>query len=196
MNLSNLKFTSRDLLIVVDVQNDFVFGVLGTKRARALIPDIVRFIKDFPGKKIFTMDTHQENYLSTQEGRNLPVIHTIEGTHGWELVDEVKALVTDEDIILRKNAFGSIDLAWELIRHSNDYDNIYFIGFDTIYCDRYNIIISKAAVPEIPVHVIASLCACASRQTHKTALFVMKTLQVDIIDDDVPDDLPTNEGEI
>lgn len=142
------------------------------------------------------MDTHQENYLSTQEGRNLPVIHTIEGTHGWELVDEVKALVTDEDIILRKNAFGSIDLAWELIRHSNDYDNIYFIGFDTIYCDLSNIIISKAAVPEIPVHVIASLCACASRQTHKTALFVMKTLQVDIIDDDVPDDLPTNEGEI
>lgn len=196
MNLSNLKFTSRDLLIVVDVQNDFVFGVLGTKRARALIPDIVRFIRDFPGKKIFTMDTHQENYLSTQEGRNLPIVHTIEGTLGWELVDDVKALVTSEDIVFRKKAFGSMDLACELIHHGSDYDNIYVIGFDTIYCVLSNVVIAKAAVPEIPVHVIASLCACASRQTHKTALFVMKTLQVDIIDDDVPDDLPTNEGEI
>ena len=107
MNLTSLKFTNRDLLLIIDVQNDFVSGVLGTKRAQALIPDIAQFIRDFPGKKIFTMDTHQENYLSTQEGRNLPIIHTVEGTHGWELIDEIKALVTDEDIVFRKKAFGS-----------------------------------------------------------------------------------------
>lgn len=195
MNLSNLQFTSRDLLIVVDVQNDFVSGILGTKRAQALIPSIAHFIRDFPGKKIFTMDTHQENYLSTQEGRNLPIVHTIEGTLGWELVDDVKALVTSEDIVFRKKAFGSMDLACELIHHGSDYDNIYVIGFDTIYCVLSNVVIAKAAAPEAPIHVIASLCACASRETHKTALSVMKTLQVDIIDDDVPDDLPTNEEE-
>ena len=120
MNLTSLKFTNRDLLLIIDVQNDFVSGVLGTKRAQALIPDIAQFIRDFPGKKIFTMDTHQENYLSTQEGRNLPIIHTVDGTHGWELIDEIKALVTDEDIVFRKKAFGSMDLACELIHHGSD----------------------------------------------------------------------------
>ena len=195
MNLTSLKFTNRDLLLIIDVQNDFVSGVLGTKRAQALIPDIAQFIRDFPGKKIFTMVTHQENYLSTQEGRNLPIIHTVEGTHGWELIDEIKALVTDEDIVFRKKAFGSMDLACELIHHGSDYDNIYVIGFDTIYCVLSNVVIVKAAAPEVPIHVIASLCACASRETHKTALSVMKTLQVDIIDDDVLDNLPANEGE-
>ena len=194
MNFSGLNPTKRDLLIVVDVQNDFVFGILGTKRAQALIPDIAQFIHDFPGKKIFTMDTHRENYLSTQEGRNLPIIHTVEGTHGWELVDEIKALVTDEDIVFRKKAFGSMDLACELIHHGSDYDNIYVIGFDTIYCVLSNVVIAKAAAPEVPIHVIASLCACASRETHKMALSMMKTLQVDIIDDDVPDDISLNGG--
>lgn len=185
MNYHGLKITERDLLIVVDVQNDFVSGVLGTARAQALIPKIVQFIKEFPGEKIFTMDTHGEDYLKTQEGRNLPIVHTVEGTHGWELVDEVKALVTGRDLVLRKNAFGSLHLADAVREHT--FDNIYVIGFDTIFCVLSNIIIAKSALPEVPVHVIASLCACASRETHKTALSVMRTLQVDVVDDDVPD---------
>lgn len=185
MNYHGLKITERDLLIVVDVQNDFVSGVLGTARAQALIPKIAQFIRDFPGEKIFTMDTHGEDYLETQEGRNLPIVHTVEGTHGWELVDEVKALVMGRDLVLRKNAFGSLRLAEAIQEHT--FDNIYVIGFDTIYCVLSNIVIAKSAAPEVPVHVIASLCACASRETHKMALSVLKTLQVNVVDDDVAD---------
>ena len=180
-----LNITERDLLIVVDVQNDFVSGVLGSDRAQALIPQIAQFIKDFPGKKIYTMDTHHRNYLETQEGRNLPVIHTIQGTQGWALVDEIKALVMPNDAIIWKNTFGTLELSKFI--SENVHDNIYVIGFDTIYCVMSNVIIAKAATAETPVHVIASLCACASRETHKMALTVMKTLQVDIVDDDVPD---------
>lgn len=185
MNYHGLNITERDLLIVVDVQNDFVSGVLGSARAQAIIPKMSQFTGDFPGEKIFTMDTHREDYLETQEGRNLPIVHTVEGTHGWELVDEVKALVTDRDLVLKKNAFGSLRLADAVREHA--FDNIYVIGFDTIFCVLSNVVIAKSALPEVPVHVIASLCACASRETHKMALSVLKTLQVDVIDDDVPD---------
>ena len=183
------------ILVVVDMQNDFIDGALGTPEARRIVPAAAEKIRGWPGEVYATMDTHQADYLSTQEGRNLPIIHTVEGTHGWELIDEIKALVTDEDIVFRKKAFGSMDLACKLIHHGSDYDNIYVIGFDTIYCVLSNVVIVKAAAPEVPIHVIASLCACASRETHKTALSVMKTLQVDIIDDDVLDNLPANEGE-
>lgn len=132
------------------------------------------------------MDTHHEDYLRTQEGKHLPIAHTVKGTPGWELVDEIKALVTEEDRIIEKSAFGSVSLACDLLCKIG-YDNIYVIGFDTIYCVLSNIVIAKSAAPEVPIHVIASLCACASKETHKLALSVLKTLQVDVVDDDVPD---------
>ena len=178
--MKNNEFSARDLRVVVDMQEDFVNGSLGTREAQKIVPDIVEFIKSFPGKKVYTKDTHTEAYLSTQEGRNLPVKHTIRGTEGWELVPELRQLVTAQDLIVEKGGFGSLTIA-EIVGKTH-YENIYFIGVCTGICVISNAVIAKAADPESVIHIVKHLCACVSPESHETAISAMRLLQMDIIE--------------
>lgn len=178
--MKKLEFGARDLLVVVDMQEDFVNGSLGTKEARDIVCGVVELIKIFPGKKVYTMDTHTEAYLSTQEGRNLPVKHTIRGTEGWELVPDIRQLVTPQDSIVEKNGFGSLTIAG--IVQKTHYENIYFAGVCTGICVISNAVIAKAADPESVIHIVKDLCACVSPESHETAISAMRLLQMDIIE--------------
>lgn len=171
---------ANDLLIVVDMQEDFVNGSLGTREAQKIVPDVVKFIQSFPGRKVYTKDTHTEAYLSTQEGKNLPVKHTIRGTAGWELVSGVRELVTDQDIIVEKGGFGSLTIA-DIVRKTH-YENIYLIGVCTGICVISNAVIAKAADTESVIHIVKNLCACVSPECHETAVSAMRLLQMDIIE--------------
>lgn len=178
--MKNPEFGAQDLLVVVDMQEDFVNGSLGTKEAQKIVPDVVEFIKGFPGRKVYTKDTHTAAYLSTQEGRNLPVEHTIRGTGGWELVSEIRALVTQQDTIIEKGGFGSLTIA-DIVQKTHC-ENIYFIGVCTGICVISNAVIAKAADPEAVVHIVKALCACVSPESHETAISAMRLLQMDIIE--------------
>ena len=117
------------LLIVVDMQNDFVTGVLGTKEACNIVPDVVKLVDEFDGDIAFTKDTHHDNYLDTQEGKKLPVVHCIEGTDGWEIIPELKRYTTADNKrligIFNKPTFGSTELAKAL--SDKDYESEEYI---------------------------------------------------------------------
>ena len=168
----------KKLLIVVDMQNDFVTGVLGTKEAQMIVPDMVEYIKSFDGQIVFTRDTHDENYLSTEEGKKLPVVHCIKGTEGWEIIPELQFLTKDRDIY-DKPSFGSLALADTL--RSTSFSEIQLCGVCTGICVISNAILAKAAEPDTPVKVLGKLCACVTPESHNTALEAMKTCQIDII---------------
>lgn len=176
----NINATNSDLLVIVDMQRDFVDGPLGTDEAKAIVPGIVNLIKNFDGHKIYTKDTHQTDYLNTQEGLNLPIPHCIEGYNGWEIVDEIRELIGKDDIVIKKPTFGSLELL-ELIKDEL-YENIYFVGVCTGICVISNAILAKTADPETKIHVIADLCACISPESHEHALDAMQRLQIDIIE--------------
>lgn len=165
-------------LIVVDVQNDFVTGSLGTPEAQAIIPNVRKKIAEYRERKdkiIFTQDTHDSNYLETSEGKYLPVPHCIGGTDGWKIVDE---LSNDEDIIVYKSTFGN--LYWSKFVSQWD-DTIEIIGLCTDICVISNALILKAMFPNSKIIVDASCCAGVTPETHKSAIEVMKMCQIDII---------------
>lgn len=165
-------------LIVVDVQNDFVTGSLGTPEAQAIIPNVRKKIAEYRernDKIIFTQDTHDSNYLETSEGKYLPIPHCITGTDGWKIVDE---LSNDEDIIVYKSTFGN--LYWSKLISQNN-DEIEIIGLCTDICVISNALILKAMFPNIKITVDASCCAGVTPETHKSAIEVMKMCQIDII---------------
>ena len=179
----DFESTKDALLVVIDMQKDFVTGVLGTKEAQAIVPNMVEFIKNFKGKRVFTKDTHNEDYLDTQEGRNLPVAHCIKDTDGWEIVPEIKEIMTEAErnMVFLKPTFGSTALA-SIILHYKDVKDIYLIGVCTGICVLSNAVLIKTYNPEIPVHVIGNLCACVTQESHETALAAMKLLQVDVME--------------
>lgn len=174
------------ILVVVDMQNDFIDGALGTKEARAIVPKVAEKIRGFKGKIFYTRDTHEKNYLDTQEGRKLPVVHCIRGTRGWELHPEIEKLREDKPV--DKPAFGSIELGCavkEFIAKQNmseqeTVDAITLTGLCTDICVISNAMILKAMFPEIPVIVDASCCAGVSPGSHKNALEAMKACQIEI----------------
>ena len=168
------------LLVVVDMQNDFIDGALGTKEAVAIVPNVKAKIENFEGSVIFTRDTHFENYMETQEGKNLPVPHCVKGTEGWEIRSELEALRTTEAI--DKVTFGSSELPEKIaaINAENPIESITFIGLCTDICVISNVMVTKAFFPEIPVIVDAACCAGVSPETHKNALEAMKVCQVKI----------------
>lgn len=167
------------VLVVVDMQNDFIDGALGTKEAVAIVPNVVEKIKSYEGKKIiFTRDTHEVNYMETQEGKNLPVPHCIRGTKGWELNPEIEALRKEEAI--DKPSFGSLGLASSL-KEFDDIESIEFVGLCTDICVISNVMIAKAALPEVLVIVDASCCAGVTPESHKNALEAMKMCQVRVV---------------
>lgn len=176
------------ILVVVDMQNDFIDGALGTREAVAIVPKVVEKIKSFEGRILFTRDTHEADYLGTQEGKNLPVEHCIRGTRGWELAPEIEKLRTEEPI--DKPSFGSISLGALLKAQDEELkkqgepgiESITLIGLCTDICVISNAMILKAYLPEVPVIVDADCCAGVTPESHKNALEAMKVCQIKIED--------------
>ena len=170
----------QEILIVVDMQNDFIDGALGTAEAVAIVEKVREKILGFPGRVLFTRDTHEENYMDTQEGRKLPVPHCIRSTRGWEITDALADLVTDAPI--DKPTFGSAALG-ALLLDANAADpisRITLIGLCTDICVISNAMLIKAALPEIDVAVDAACCAGVTPDSHDTALSAMKACQIAI----------------
>ncbi len=167
-------------LIVVDMQNDFVTGVLGTKEAEKIVPNVKEKIKNFNGEIIFTRDTHQKNYLDTQEGKLLPVPHCIEGTEGFEIVPE---LDTTSHKIINKPTFGSKELGEYLTleNRKEKIESITLVGLCTDICVISNAMLIKAFLPEVPITVDSSCCAGVTPESHQRALESMKACQIQVI---------------
>ena len=174
----------KDILIVVDMQNDFVDGSLGTKEAQEIVKNVVAKIEGFEGKIFATYDTHFENYLETSEGKKLPVEHCIKGTPGWELNADVEAaLAAKEDVTkIEKLTFGSVDLPGEIASYVGDDEfTVELIGLCTDICVVSNALITKANYPEVKISVDSSCCAGVTPETHDAALTTMKMCQIDVI---------------
>lgn len=171
---------AKKVLAVIDMQNDFIDGVLGTKEAVAIVDNVADAIKNFDGEVLYTRDTHAENYLSTQEGKNLPVEHCIKGTHGWEICDTLKALQTAQTRIFDKPAFGSTELA-EYLAAMEDLESVTLVGLCTDICVISNAMVIKAQLPEAPIFVMEKCCAGVTPQSHTNALEAMKMCQVAVI---------------
>ena len=171
-----------DILVVVDMQKDFVDGVLGTKEAVAIVSNVASTIREFPGKVFYTLDTHQENYLETEEGKKLPVVHCVKGTPGWQLDETVKEALLDKNAIgVEKPTFGSTRLM-ELLQEIPSIRSITFLGLCTDICVISNVLLAKANFPEVPIYVNSTSCAGVSPQTHQQALEAMKMCQVHVVE--------------
>ena len=168
------------VLVVVDMQNDFIDGALGTKEAVAIVPHVKEKIENFDGVVLYTRDTHFEDYMNTQEGHNLPVPHCIKGTDGWQIRPELDMLRKTEAI--DKVTFGSKDLV-DVLKTIEDIEEITFVGLCTDICVISNVMVTKAFYPEIPLVVDAKCCAGVSVQTHLNALEAMKVCQVKVINE-------------
>ena len=168
------------ILVVVDMQNDFIDGALGTPEAASIVPYVREVIESFDGKVLFTRDTHFENYLETREGKNLPVPHCIKGTHGWQIRGELDALRRTEAI--DKITFGSCELI-ELLRREESIESVTLLGLCTDICVISNALLIKSYFPEVPISVDARGCAGVTPESHKNALNAMKMCHVKIIND-------------
>ena len=167
-------------LVVVDMQNDFIDGALGSAEAVKIVPYVKSLIENFDGEVLFTRDTHYENYMETQEGENLPVPHCIYNTEGWQIHPELEVLRKNEAI--NKITFGSKELA-DVLKDKTNIESITFVGLCTDICVISNVMITKAFYPEIPLIVDAKGCAGVTPDSHKTALNAMKAIQVKIINE-------------
>lgn len=170
----------KKILVVVDMQKDFINGALGTKEAEAIVDNVAETVKCFDGEIIFTRDTHNENYLKTQEGRNLPVPHCIQGTDGWQLDKKLECLRTDSMKVFDKPTFGSMALATYL-KAQEDLESVTLVGLCTDICVISNALLIKAALPETEIRVIEKCCAGVTPQSHKNALEAMKMCQIKIV---------------
>ena len=167
-------------LIVVDMQNDFIDGALGTAEAVAIVGKVKAKIDGFDGKVFFTRDTHFADYLTTQEGKNLPVEHCIKDSYGWQIRKELDVLRKTQAI--DKPAFGSAELG-EILKAENgseEIESITLIGLCTDICVISNAMLIKAFLPEVKVKVDAACCAGVTPDSHKTALSAMKMCQIEI----------------
>ncbi len=168
------------ILIVVDMQNDFIDGALGTPEAAAIVPRVAAKIRAFDGKVIFTRDTHGEDYMDTLEGKNLPVPHCIRGTYGWEISPALVSFC--KEVPVDKDTFGSVRLA-EMLRELNGeepIDSITLIGLCTDICVISNALLIKAMLPQVPVIVDSACCAGVTPKSHENALRAMEMCQVKV----------------
>ena len=171
-----------NILVVVDMQNDFIDGALGTPEAVAIVPKVMVKMMNFDGLVLATRDTHGEDYMERQEGKKLPVVHCIKGTHGWEIKDEIQQLLISQPI--DKPTFGSEALGNVLKDLNNDVepiDSITLVGLCTDICVISNAMLLKAFLPEVPIMVDASCCAGVTPESHERALEAMKACQIEII---------------
>ncbi len=172
----------KKLLMVIDYQHDFVDGALGFLKAATLSKGIKEKIRQYHmagDDVIFTMDTHQSDYLSTQEGRLLPIKHCIEGTQGFEIYSDLKEVMYASDLIFKKPTFGSLSLG-EYLKHQS-YASIELVGLVTNMCVISNAVIAKSALPESSIIIDSRLCASFSDELHEKALDIMASLHMHIL---------------
>ena len=171
----------RKILIVIDMQNDFIDGALGTKEAVAIVPAVKAKIENFDGPVLFTRDTHEICYMETQEGKNLPVPHCIRGTDGWQIRPELDALRTTEPI--DKPTFGSKELGTILteMNAKEEIGSITLIGLCTDICVISNAMLVKAFLPEVPIIVDSACCAGVTPESHENALKAMQVCQIKVV---------------
>lgn len=173
--------TMRKILVVIDMQNDFVDGSLGTAEAEAIVENVKQKIRTYAPEDVFaTMDTHGEDYMNTQEGENLPVMHCIKGTEGWEIRSDIAALMP-EARIYEKPTFGSTRLAADLADIAREEEiRIELIGLCTDICVVSNALLLKAMMPEVEISVDASCCAGVTPEKHLAALETMRSCQIQV----------------
>lgn len=170
----------KKLLIVIDMQTDFISGALGTKEAEAIVPAVVEKIASFDGDVVYTRDTHTEQYLNTAEGKKLPVIHCVKDTQGWQIHPEVlKAGEGKTAAIIDKPTFGSVELGD--FAAVGQYDSIELVGLCTDICVISNALCLKARLWEIPISVWKDCCAGVTPASHENALAAMTMCQIDIL---------------
>ena len=169
----------RNILVVVDMQKDFVDGALGTPEAQEIVGAVMDKIRSYPPENIYaTRDTHRPDYLETAEGRRLPVVHCVKGTPGWELYPGVKELLADA-VIVDKPTFGSVELARMLAAENEKEElEIELIGLCTDICVVSNALLLKAFMPEVKIAVDASCCAGVTKESHGAALQTMDMCQI------------------
>ena len=171
-------------LLVIDMQNDFVDGALGTPEAQAIADGVAAHARAFDGHVVFTRDTHGPDYLDTQEGKNLPVKHCVAGTSGWELAPAIaEAAAALNAPVFDKPTFGSVDLAEWLVARTAEapLESIELVGLCTDICVVSNALMIKAFLPEVPVAVDARLCAGVTFASHEAALATMRSCQVQVL---------------
>ena len=172
----------KKILVVVDMQNDFVDGALGSAQATAIVDNVVNKIENFDGYIIATYDTHFENYMQTNEGKHLPVPHCIKGTDGWKLNNKVETALKEKGYVpIEKITFGSVDLPNKVKSLVDDEDfSIELVGLCTDICVVSNALILKAHFPETEISVDSSCCAGVSVATHNAALDTMRCCQIEV----------------
>lgn len=177
------------ILVVVDMQNDFIDGALGTKEAEDIVKSVIVKIQEYISRNdtiYFTMDTHNESYLESQEGIKLPIKHCIKGTSGWKLQEDIKSLLESfrnkNEIVFEKNGFGSIELAETIKNNFQDNENteIELVGLCTDICVITNAILLKTYMSNSKIIVDESCCAGVTAKSHKEALNTMNMCQIDI----------------
>lgn len=169
----------KKILIVIDMQNDFIDGTLGTPEAQEIVAAVKEKILSYPPEAVFaTMDTHGADYLSTQEGRMLPVTHCIRGTQGWNIRPEIAALLT-KAAIFEKPTFGSVQLA-KTVGKIRGLEEVEFVGLCTDICVVSNALMLKAFLPEVTIRVDANCCAGVTPERHRAALETMRSCQIGI----------------
>ena len=169
---------NRKLLVIIDMQNDFITGVLGNEECRAVVPNVVEKVRNTDADIVYTLDTHYDNYADTQEGKKLPVKHCIKNTEGWELIPELKDIPALKGF--EKNTFGSVELA-EWIKEKG-YTEVELTGVCTDICVISNAMTIKAVNPEVEISVDAKCCAGVTPESHRTALNAMKACQKSVED--------------
>ena len=168
----------KEVLVVVDMQKDFIDGALGTKEAEAIVENVAEKIRSFEGEVIFTRDTHEEDYLQTQEGRKLPVPHCIRDSEGWKIDSRLEEFCSRDRKVFDKPTFGSVELAEYLRRRAPD--KITLIGLCTDICVISNAIMLKAFLTETEIAVVESCCAGVTPESHANALAAMKMCHISV----------------
>jgi nicotinamidase-related amidase len=180
-----------NVIIVIDMQKDFIDGVLGTKEAQAILPAVIKRVEDSKDELIlFTHDTHQADYLQTPEGKKLPIVHCIEGTEGWQFNEKILnawkqnqqtiRLSSEQEHHYYKSAFGSVKLAEDLATGADEISAIELMGVCTDICVISNALMIKNMLPNVAVSVNAALCAGVTPESHDAALKVLEMCQVDV----------------
>ena len=167
------------VLCVIDMQNDFIDGALGTGEAVSIVENVSNKIdcyRQYGDTVIFTRDTHYENYMDTAEGKKLPVPHCIKDTDGWQISDK---LTVGDSKVIDKPTFGSVELS-EYISGLGDIDSLEFVGLCTDICVISNVLLLKAKMPEVPISVDSSCCAGVTPATHEAALTTMRMCQINV----------------
>lgn len=169
----------KKVLVVVDMQKDFVDGALGSKEAVAIVPAVVKKIEGFDGQIFATMDTHYDGYMDSHEGKNLPVPHCIEYSAGWKLDKDVQAALDKKGYIqVKKPTFGAVQLADVIRSEVPEVESIELIGLCTDICVVSNALLLRAAFPETDIYVDPECCAGVTPARHKATLEVMRSCQI------------------